>query len=226
MKNNQVQEQGIFMVNLLAWHHSDILYKRFCVRGIVGKAKEAIRKYGLEWVDAQQKKAKDISINRMVFWNAIMERMIEEYNISNFGKFIREYERYLKKGCHGKLVQYRAVLHDYPQGEPGGGGIESTLGYGELPKTEWIFDLQRAKRQGEYLKRQFAGTDFSDFYVHLEGKQVELFKINSALQEIEQNTPDVLNKCCHKYAVPGQPGWFIKQFCPECRKQFDALMSW
>lgn len=64
-------------------------------------------------------------------------------------------------------VQYRAVLWDYPEGEPGGGGLDSTLSYEELPKTEWVGSKEEALAAGEELNQ----SCYYDFFVRIERDQ-------------------------------------------------------
>jgi len=68
------------------------------------------------------------------------------------------------------MKRYRAVLWDYPEGQPGGGGPESTLSYDQLPKTEWFYASEAAYEAGEKLRRQGGG---SDFYIRIEEEEIE-----------------------------------------------------
>ena len=56
--------------------------------------------------------------------------------------------------------KFRAVLWDYPEGEPGGGGSDSTLSCDQLPKTDWCETLGDAQIAGERLNRESCGGDF------------------------------------------------------------------
>lgn len=66
-------------------------------------------------------------------------------------------------------TRYCAVLWDYPEGEPGGGGPNSTLSYEQLPKTEWFDSRAEALKAGEELNREWG----NDFYVRIESEEYE-----------------------------------------------------
>ena len=67
------------------------------------------------------------------------------------------------------MKRYRAVLWDYPEGSPGGGGPDSTLSYEGLPKTEWKPTREKAEQDGERLNAQGG----NDFWVRLEEEEVD-----------------------------------------------------
>lgn len=62
------------------------------------------------------------------------------------------------------MKKYRAVLWDYPEGEPGGGGLDSTLSYEQLPKTKWYKSYEDALKAGEKLHANLG----YDFFVRIE----------------------------------------------------------
>lgn len=64
-------------------------------------------------------------------------------------------------------TRYRAVLWDYPEGEPGGGGLDSTLSYDQLPKTDWVDSREKALKAGEELNRRC----YYDFFVRIESEE-------------------------------------------------------
>ena len=165
----------IFIYYLLIWHDMEISRGNFCIRGIVGKAQDAIQKYGLSWVKEKQREAERSSLYCMAFWNRIIEKEIDDQKIDSVEGFINAYEHYLKTGCHAFYIQYRCVLFDHPNGQPGGGSIESTYSYDELPKTKWVSDPHKAKRHGEHLKCSLAHTDYADFFIQLECKTEDLY---------------------------------------------------
>ncbi len=63
-------------------------------------------------------------------------------------------------------TRFRAVLWDYPEGRPGGGGPDSPLTYDELPKTTWCDSREAASTAGEELNRAF---DY-DWFVRIEAE--------------------------------------------------------
>lgn len=63
-------------------------------------------------------------------------------------------------------MNYRAVLWDYAEDEPGGGGIDSTLSYEQLPKTEWFGSKEEAFAAGEELSKDCS----YDYFVRIESK--------------------------------------------------------
>lgn len=66
------------------------------------------------------------------------------------------------------IMKYRAVLWEYPEGEPGGGDWGSNLSYDELPKTPWYKTKQIALEAGKVRLKIYYGTEFGDFYVRIE----------------------------------------------------------
>ena len=62
------------------------------------------------------------------------------------------------------MKRYRAVLWDYPEGGPGGGGSDSTLSYEQLPKTKWWRTREAAQEDGENLNAKYG----HDFFVRIE----------------------------------------------------------
>lgn len=66
------------------------------------------------------------------------------------------------------MKRYRAVLWDYPEGEPGGGDFNSTLSYEQLPKTDWRGTRKAAQEDGKGLN---AEHDY-DFFVRIEEEEV------------------------------------------------------
>ena len=67
------------------------------------------------------------------------------------------------------MKKYRAVLWDYPEGEPGGGGPDSTLSYEQLPKTEWYDSYEDALRAGKELNARCG----YDFFVRIEEEETD-----------------------------------------------------
>lgn len=67
-----------------------------------------------------------------------------------------------------KRLRYRAVLWDYPEGQPGGGGIDSTLSYEQLPKTAWHMARADAEADGTTLN---AACGY-DFFVRIEAEEI------------------------------------------------------
>jgi len=59
-------------------------------------------------------------------------------------------------------TKYRAVLWDYLEGQPGGGGPDSTLSYDALSKTGWFPSKQNALIAANELNK------FGDLYVRIE----------------------------------------------------------
>jgi hypothetical protein len=62
------------------------------------------------------------------------------------------------------MKRYRAVLWDYSEDEPGGGGPYSTLSYEQLPKTEWRRTREAAQEDGENLNAKCS----NGFFVRIE----------------------------------------------------------
>lgn len=66
------------------------------------------------------------------------------------------------------MKRYRAVLWDYPEGEPGGGGPDSTLSHEQLPKTDWYHSREAAQEAGRALNARCG----YDFFVRIEEEDV------------------------------------------------------
>lgn len=67
------------------------------------------------------------------------------------------------------MKKYRAVLWDYPEGEPEGGGLDSTLSYDQLPKTKYYDSYEDALMAGNELNARCG----YDFFVRVVEKKID-----------------------------------------------------
>lgn len=103
-----------------------------------------------------------------------LERVAEDFEAAGFSDAANQLKRFARKLLRKGLVsedlpptKYRAVLWDYPEGRPGGGGPDSTLSYEQLPKTEWFNCPEDAEEVGRTLN---ARTGY-DLWVRIENNR-------------------------------------------------------
>ena len=105
---------------------------------------------------------------------ARLERVAKDYEAAGFSVAARQVKRFARKLLRKGLIsedlpptEYRAVLWDYREGQPGGGGLDSTLSYDQLPKTEWFNCPEDAEEAGRTLNARSG----YDFFVRIENNR-------------------------------------------------------